>query len=90
MLPVDKISKRAKSHHVPVRMCVACGKREASFRLVRFVRDGFDQLKMDKNRTMGGRGAYVCASKLCFEKAVSKRLFNRALRGKLVLGLIDE
>jgi predicted RNA-binding protein YlxR (DUF448 family) len=84
MLTVDKKNKRAKSHHVPTRMCVACGKRDASFRLARFIRTETGKLRMDGKRRLGGRGAYLCVSKTCFEKALTKGLFSRALRGRTV------
>ena len=85
-MTVDKKTKAAKSHHVPTRMCLACGVKTAPFNLSRYFRDEAGTLQLDAKRNKGRRGAYVCKSKGCFEKAVSKRLFNRALRGNVVCG----
>ena len=84
MLTVDKKNKQAKSPHVPTRMCVACGNKDASIRLMRFIRTETGRLYLDQTQKMGGRGAYLCVSKTCFEKALTKGLFSRALRGKTV------
>lgn len=84
MLTVDKKNKRTKSPHVPTRMCVACGNKDASLRLMRFIRTKTGRLHLDHTRKLGGRGAYLCVSKTCFEKALTKELFNRAFKRKTV------
>jgi predicted RNA-binding protein YlxR (DUF448 family) len=60
----------------PIRTCAGCGRKAPQSELVRFhVRDGV--------LTEGagpGRGAYTCMSLACFERAASRRQFNRVLR----------
>jgi len=51
--------------------------------LRRFVaeeRDGVRWLRHDPEGRAPGRGAYVCASEECFERAIARRAFGRALR----------
>lgn len=58
-------------------------RRAPKCELRRFVaeeRDGVRWLRHDPDGRAPGRGAYVCASDECFERAVARRAFGRALR----------
>ena len=60
----------------PVRRCAGCGRRAPQRELVRFAaRAG----ELVTGRTVPGRGAYTCADASCFERAVARRGFARAL-----------
>jgi uncharacterized protein len=61
----------------PERTCAGCGRKAPQPELVRFAaRDGV----LVSGRTKPGRGAYTCRRLACFERAVSRRAFNRVLR----------
>lgn len=61
----------------PVRSCVGCGRKAPQGELLRFVaKDG----RLVLGAGEPGRGAYTCHRLPCFERAVSRRGFNRALR----------
>jgi hypothetical protein len=63
--------------HVPIRTCLGCGRKAPQTELVRFVaHDGV----LTRSRSGEGRGAYTCRRLACFERAASKRAFNRVLR----------
>ena len=63
----------------PVRTCVGCGRRAPQAELVRFsARDG---VLIPGNAP--GRSAYTCRRLSCFERAASRRAFNRTLRQNL-------
>jgi len=62
---------------MPERTCAGCGRKAPQQELVRFAaRDGV----LVGGRTEPGRGAYTCRRLACFERAVSRRAFNRVLR----------
>ena len=61
----------------PVRTCVACGRKAPQRELVRFVAD---RGRLREGRGRPGRGAYTCRRLACFERATSRRAFNRTLR----------
>lgn len=71
-----------KPRHVPIRMCVVCRQTSEKKTLLRVVRrpekDG-GGLAVDPTLRANGRGAYVCASAECIEKAVKQKRFERAL-----------
>jgi predicted RNA-binding protein YlxR (DUF448 family) len=61
----------------PIRSCLGCGRKAAQSELLRFVaEDG----RLVSGANAPGRGAYTCHRLACFERAVSRRAFNRALR----------
>jgi len=68
---------------VPIRRCIACGRRAPQRELLRFVATGEyspKTLAYDPAYRAAGRGAYVCAGTACFELARSRRAFHRATR----------
>lgn len=71
-----------KPYHVPIRMCVVCRETSAKKTLLRVVRrpekDG-GGLASDPTGRANGRGAYVCASAECVERAAKQKRFERAL-----------
>ncbi len=61
----------------PTRSCVGCGRKAGQSELLRFVaKDG----RLVHGSREPGRGAYTCRRLSCFERAVSRRAFNRTLR----------
>ena len=61
----------------PTRSCVGCGRKAPQGQLLRFVaKDG----RLVPGAGEPGRGAYTCRRLTCFERALSRRAFNRTLR----------
>ena len=61
----------------PERTCAGCGRKAPQQELVRFAaRDGV----LVSGRAEPGRGVYTCRRLACFERALSRRAFNRVLR----------
>jgi predicted RNA-binding protein YlxR (DUF448 family) len=61
----------------PIRSCVGCGRKAPQSELLRFVaKDG----RLVAGANEAGRGAYTCRRLSCFERAVSRRAFNRTLK----------
>ena len=67
----------------PIRSCVGCGRKAPQGQLLRFAAvDG----QLVPGAGMPGRGAYTCRRLACFERAVSRRAFNRTLRKTVRIG----
>ena len=61
----------------PIRSCIGCGRKAPQGQLLRFAAvDG----QLVPGGGVPGRGAYTCRRLACFERAVSRRAFNRTLR----------
>jgi len=67
----------------PIRSCIGCGRKAGQSELLRFVaKNGV----LASTTTDPGRGAYTCRRLACFERALSRRAFNRALRQTVRVG----
>jgi uncharacterized protein len=67
----------------PIRSCIGCGRKAPQGQLLRFAAvDG----ELVPGAGMPGRGAYTCPRLPCFERAVSRRAFNRTLRKTVRIG----
>lgn len=58
---------------------MGCGGQAPQAELVRYVALG-GRLTLDRDRELPGRGAYLHWSKGCWEQALKRRSFHRALR----------
>ena len=63
-----------------IRTCVGCRKTDAQKMLVRIVLDGAGRVKVDRDRKMAGRGAWLHVSRACVEKAIHNSGLPRAFR----------
>ena len=68
-----------KTRKIPMRMCVGCREMKEKRSLMRVVKSPEGAISFDRVGKAPGRGAYVCKSKECFEKAVKQRQLERAL-----------
>lgn len=70
----------------PVRTCVGCRVKAAKRELLRVVlgadRDGRPAVVPDPDGTAPGRGAHLHPSTECYDLAVRRRVFTRALRAR--------
>ena len=72
-----------KQKKVPVRMCVACREGKPKKELIRIVRNKEGAVGVDLTGKAQGRGAYLCPSVQCLEKAIKSRALQRALECEL-------
>ena len=63
----------------PMRMCVACREMKPKRELIRIVRTPENEICADTTGRAAGRGAYICKSQACLEKAIKIRALERAL-----------
>jgi predicted RNA-binding protein YlxR (DUF448 family) len=64
----------------PIRTCVGCRKTDTQEKLVRIVLDGAGRVKVDREKKMAGRGAWLHESRACVEKAIHISGLPRAFR----------
>lgn len=69
-----------KVKKTPQRKCIACQERGDKKTLVRVVKNKEGEIFLDKTGRANGRGAYVCATKACLEKAIKSKALNRAFK----------
>lgn len=69
-----------KVKKVPQRKCIACQDKDNKKELIRIVKNKEGQIFLDKTGRANGRGAYICGSKICLEKAIKSKALNRAFK----------
>ncbi|CEN76061.1 nucleic acid-binding protein [[Clostridium] sordellii] len=69
-----------KVKKVPQRKCIACQDKDNKKELIRIVKNKEGQIFLDKTGRANGRGAYICDSKSCLEKAIKSKALNRAFK----------
>ena len=65
---------------MPQRSCVSCGLQGAKRELLRIVRTPQGDVVYDPTHKAPGRGAYVCRTRSCVEKAVRSGALARSLK----------
>ncbi len=71
-----------KKKKIPTRMCIACRDKKPKKELIRIVA-GEDGLFADESGKAQGRGAYICPTVECLDKAKKTKAFYRMLETKL-------
>lgn len=66
-----------KPKKIPMRMCLGCGEMKPKKELIRAVRSPEGDISLDFTGKKSGRGAYICRSTECFEKARKGRKFEK-------------
>ncbi len=77
---MTKPVKSPRPKPVPQRTCVACKTTGPKRGLVRLVRLPDGHVVVDETGKKAGRGAYLCRTKACWDKALTSRLLEYALK----------
>ena len=65
---------------IPMRKCVGCGEMKPKKELMRVLRTAEEEFVLDATGKKNGRGAYLCCSKECFQKAVKNKGLERSFK----------
>lgn len=75
-----KAAKGPRPRHVPQRTCIGCRQEAGKRELIRIVRTPTQRLVVDPTGKANGRGAYLHAARLCWEKALKGSTISHALK----------
>ncbi|MCM1132237.1 MAG: YlxR family protein [Ruminococcus flavefaciens] len=67
-----------KSVKIPMRMCLGCNEMKPKKELMRVVKSPEGEITLDFTGKKNGRGAYICQSIECFDKARKSRRFEKS------------
>lgn len=70
----------AMNKKTPIRTCTGCRKAVDKKELIRVVRNKEGEVFVDKTGKQNGRGAYICASVECLNKAIKGKALERTLK----------
>lgn len=69
-----------QTRKIPIRTCTGCREAKNKKDLIRVVRDSEGNVSIDATGKKNGRGAYICPSQQCLEKAVKNHGLERTLK----------
>jgi predicted RNA-binding protein YlxR (DUF448 family) len=72
-----------KVKKVPLRMCLGCGEMKPKKELIRVVKNKEGEYNVDLSGKQNGRGAYICRSTDCFNKARKAKRFEKKFEGEI-------
>lgn len=64
---------------IPQRSCVICRQKRDKNQLIRIVKNKENEVSIDKTGKKEGRGAYICDSIECVEKAIKTKALEKML-----------
>lgn len=68
---------------IPMRMCTGCREMKPKKELIRVVKATNGEICLDSTGKLNGRGAYICKSMDCLNKAKKTNAFSRAFETKV-------
>ncbi|MGL4875508.1 MAG: RNase P modulator RnpM [Clostridium sp.] len=68
-----------KIKKIPLRMCTGCSEMKPKKELIRVVKSKEGEVSVDLVGKKPGRGAYVCKSEVCLNKAYKTKRLSRNL-----------
>lgn len=75
---------------VPMRQCVGCREMKNKKELIRVIKNNENEIFLDVTGKKNGRGAYICNSMECLEKAIKSKALERSLKSEIPKDIYDE
>ncbi|MEG0641532.1 MAG: YlxR family protein [Clostridium sp.] len=72
-----------KQKKIPQRMCIGCMEMKPKKELIRIVKNSEEEISIDLTGKKPGRGAYICKSCQCLEKAIKSNRLAKNLSHKI-------
>ena len=67
----------------PQRTCMGCNEKKDKKDLIRIVKNKQNEINIDKTGKLEGRGAYICDSITCLEKAIKTKRIEKVFEQKI-------
>ncbi len=68
---------------IPLRRCIGCYESKPKNELYRIVKTPEGEIYLDKTGKKNGRGAYICSSMECLEKAIKGKKLEKEFGTKI-------
>ena len=67
----------------PQRTCMGCNEKKDKKDLIRIVKNKQNEINIDKTGKLEGRGAYICDSITCLDKAIKTKRIEKVFEQKI-------
>lgn len=78
-----------KPKKIPLRMCLGCNEMKPKNELLRVVKSPEGEISLDITGKKNGRGAYICHSAECLERAVKSKRLERTFSSLVPNEVLD-
>ena len=75
---------------VPMRKCVGCGEMKNKKEMIRVLKTPEEEFVLDASGKKNGRGAYLCPSGECLERAMKSKGLERSFKQAIPSEVYDE
>lgn len=75
---------------IPARLCLGCQQQHPKKELLRIVRSQDGEISIDPTGKKAGRGAYICNSLDCYEKAAKEHRLEKAFKHQVDAAVYEE
>ena len=79
-----------KPRKIPLRECAGCGEMKSKRELIRVVRNKDGVFSIDLTGKKAGRGAYICPSHECFQKAQKQKGLERSFKQAIPASVFEQ
>ena len=74
---------------IPMRQCIGCGEMKGKKEMMRVIKTAEDDIFLDVTGKKNGRGAYLCISKECLQKARKNKGLERSFKMSIPAEIYD-
>ena len=75
-----EVKTQVSTKKIPLRQCIGCGEIKSKKEMIRILKTETEGIILDPTGRKNGRGAYLCPSSQCLEKAIKSRGLDRAFK----------
>ncbi len=76
--------------HIPERTCIVCRKKSQKENFIKIVKNKANEVLIEKQQKLDGRGAYICRNEECVTKAIKSKALNRAFKTEIPESIYEE
>ena len=73
----------------PLRKCTGCGELKSKKEMIRVLKTVEGDFFIDESGRKNGRGAYICSSKECLEKAIQNKGLEKSFKTAIPKEIYD-
>ena len=74
---------------IPMRQCIGCGEMKSKKEMMRVLKNAEGEISLDTTGKKNGRGAYLCYSRECLQKAIKSKGLERSFQMKIPQKVYD-
>jgi predicted RNA-binding protein YlxR (DUF448 family) len=74
---------------IPLRKCVGCGELKPKKEMMRVIKSSEGEISLDITGKKNGRGAYICKSDSCLERARKNKGLERSFKMQIPENVYD-